>query len=436
MRLYQLCGLILLLVSRLASAQLEADIRISGSNTVGAELAPALVKSWLQHQGFSQIDEKVVASQRIISGVDGEGTRLTVQLEALGSTTGFQALADKKAHLGMSSRPIKPAEISTLGKVNRCEITSCEYVVGLDGIAVIVNPQNPLAKLDKATLRRIFTGEINNWSQLGGKAGAIHLYAPDENSGTYETFKSLVLGKADLPSTTLREAAHEVISRGVSRDPLAIGFVGLPFVHASKALPIADGEARPITPGAFNVATEDYVLARRLFFYMPEASASPMTRDFVQFALSGAGQRVVKKVGFISQEVVAQEVSLDHSAPEEYRKLTADAQRLSLNFRFLPGTTTLDNKAKHDVHRLKQYLVHPDNSNKGLMLFGFADNNESMPIVSLQLSVERADTVADLLMGAGVHPRKVRGYGNAAPVASNETENGRAKNRRVEVWVR
>ena len=127
---------------------------------------------------------------------------------------------------------------------------------------------------------------------------------------------------------------------------------------------------------------------------------------------------------------------LDKSAPEEYRKLTAAAKRLSLNFRFLPGTTKLDNKAQRDVQRLKEFMGMSDNNKKELMMFGFADSNESMPIVSLQLSTDRADAVADLLVHEGLRPGKVRGYGNAVPVASNETEAGRAKNRRVEVWVR
>jgi phosphate transport system substrate-binding protein len=178
------------------------------------------------------------------------------------------------------------------------------------------------------------------------------------------------------------------------------------------------------------------VLARRLFFYLPEVIATPMAKDFVEFAISDEGQQQARQVGFTSQELIAGEVELDESAPEEYRKLTAEAKRLSLNFRFLPGTPKLDNKAQRDVGRLKSYMSQQENSKRELMLFGFADSNESMPIISLQLSTERADTVADLLIKQGLRPGKVRGYGNAVAVGSNDTEAGRSKNRRVEVWVR
>ena len=207
-------------------------------------------------------------------------------------------------------------------------------------------------------------------------------------------------------------------------------------MHNSKALAVADGDAISIKPTSFTVATEDYVLARRLFFYLPERTASELAQDFVNFVISSDGQSIAQEVGFISQDVIAGDVVLGADAPDEYRDLAKGAKRLSLNFRFLPGTTKLDNKAQRDVARLKQFLEKAENSKRQLMLFGFADSNETMPIVSLQLSTDRADHVADLLVSEGLLPVKVRGYGNAVPVASNDSEEGRSKNRRVEVWIK
>jgi phosphate transport system substrate-binding protein len=436
MRLSRLLGIALLAFCAVSRVQAAADLKIHGSDTVGAELAPALIKEWLQQQGYGQIVEKRQNAEHLLTGMNKAGKSLSVELETRGSSTGFKSLQSEQADIGMSSRPIKASEVNALKRFGHCDTAACEYVLGLDGIAVIVSPKNPIAKLDTASLRRIFSGEIKDWSKVGGSAGPIHVYGLDDNSGTYDTFKSLVLGKAALAGSAKRDASHEAISKMVAGDPAAIGFVGLPFVHNSKPLAIADGEARPIKPAAFSVATEDYVLARRLFFYAPEVSAPPLARDFVEFAVSDAGQAIVKRVGFVSQEVVAGPEPLDENAPEEYRKLTADAQRLSLNFRFMPGTPKLDNKAQRDVERLKKYMAKPASKQQELMLFGFADSNESMPIVSLQLSTDRADVVADLLVKQGLRPGKVRGYGNAVPVASNDTEAGRAKNRRVEVWVR
>lgn len=439
MRLSRLWGIALAGIGLfgVSVAQAEADLKIYGSNTIGAELGPALVKEWLKKEGYAKISEKHKGAETILTGVNPSGKKLSVELDAQGSSTGFKALKSEKAQIGMSSRPIKTSEVNDLKPYGQCDTAACEYVAALDGIAVIVNPKNPLSKIRKSTLQRIFSGEVTDWEQIGGKAGPVHVYALDANSGTYDTFKSLVLGKGTaLVSGAKRDASHTVISEMVAKDANGIGFVGLPFVHNSKAVAVSDGQARHIAPNPFTVSTEDYVLARRLFFYLPEVTAKPLAKQFVDFAVSDTGQKIAEQIGFISQEVLTGEVELDDEAPDEYRKLTDGAKRLSLNFRFKPGTTKLDNKAQRDVNRLKAFMQRPENRKKELMLFGFADSHESMPIVSLQLSTDRADSVADLLIKEGMRPGKVRGYGSVVPVASNETASGQSKNRRVEVWVK
>ncbi|MFO7592696.1 MAG: phosphate ABC transporter substrate-binding/OmpA family protein [Pseudomonadota bacterium] len=414
------------------------QLRLHGSNTIGAELAPELVKAWLDEKGYSSIRQSTSAPQEmVINAVSPAGKRVAVTIKAHGSSTSFKAINRGEADIGMASRPIKTKEVAMLSRFGKMNSYDSEFVVGLDGIAVIVHPNNPLQQLYKDQLRRIFSGEVTDWSEFGLDSAPIHVYARDDKSGTYDTFKHLVLGKRHpLVNGARRFESNANLSDAVSQDPNGIGFVGLPYVNQSKALSVADGEARSVAPTAFTVATEDYVLARRLFLYLPEATATPAATDFIQFAVSQAGQEVVNEVGFVSQNVIADEVEHDKSAPEEYRALTEGAERLSLNFRFQPGTINLDNKAHRDVERLKQYLELPENRKRELMLFGFADSNETMPYVTLLLSTGRADVIADLLIKEGLSPHKVRGYGDAVPVASNETNSGRAKNRRVEVWLR
>lgn len=441
MRMSRLWVVPLLVFIGAATALADEDsgaisFKVYGSNTVGAELAPTLVKKWMQQQGFGTITEKREGTELLISGSNGKGKGMTVELDSRGSTTGFAALKKGDADVAMSSRPIKMAEVAALKSIGRCDTAACEYVVALDGIAVIVNANNPLQGLQKAQIRDIFSGKVKEWKELGGKPGAIHLYALDDNSGTYDTFRSLVLGKnARLSGSAKRDSSHALIAQMVAKDPNGIGFVGLPFIGQNKALGVADGEAGELQPTPFSVATEDYVLARRLYFYLPERKAAPLAKSFVEYAVSHAGQLSAEQAGFVSQAIAAGEISLQQELPDEYRQLAADAKRLSVNFRFLPGSPKLDNKAQRDLQRLKEY-IKGQGKKVQLMLFGFADSNESMPIVSLQLSMDRADTVADLLIKEGLTPVKVRGFGNAVPVASNETDDGRAKNRRVEVWIR
>jgi len=160
-----------------------------------------------------------------------------------------------------------------------------------------------------------------------------------------------------------------------------------------------------------------------------------LAQDFASFAVSTVGQLALEPNGFVSQEIESRQVRLPADVPAEYAQFTHGARRLSLNFRFAEGVFDLDNKAKRDVQRLSAFLAKPENRRRKVMLFGFADSHEIMPIRSLLLSVDRADTVAEVLIRHGLRPYRVRGYGSDVEVASNESDAGRYRNRRVEVWI-
>ncbi len=106
----------------------------------------------------------------------------------------------------MASRKIKPHEVAQLASANLGDLTveNCENIVGLDGIAVIINSSQTIMKLQKDDIAKIFTGQVADWSEVGGNAGSIHVYARDDKSGTYDTFSSLVLNNQQLVSTAKR----------------------------------------------------------------------------------------------------------------------------------------------------------------------------------------------------------------------------------------
>ena len=121
--------------------------------------------------------------------------------------------------------------------------------------------------------------------------------------------------------------------------------------------------------------------------------------------------------------------------PPEYARLSREATRLPLAFRFESGSNTLDSKALRDIGRLVERLSRPESRGQGVMLFGFADAVGG-PDLNRRLSTDRANAVRTELMAEGVDPLDVVGFGSAMPVASNATDEGRARNRRVEVWLR
>jgi len=435
--------LFILLVSQLLFIQFaqanDVLFRMHGSNTIGAKLGPALVRGWLQRNGYGEIHTQTHADEEIsIISKDRAGQRKVIEIESHGSSTSFKSLKDGIADVGMSSRPIKFTENNNLKKFGEMSRHDAEYVIGLDGIAVIVNSANPLQQLDKSVIKKIFTGKITRWSQVDKKlSGKINVYARDNKSGTFDTFKALVIGKkTKLVSTASRYTSNDRLSDDVAGDRSGIGFVGLASVRNAKALAVSESGSLAKKPEAFDVATEDYALARRLYMYVPEIGTNQYVKSFIAFSQSEFGQQIVDASGFISQNLKLQSVELNDGFPEEYLKYTKDGKRLSLNFRFKKGTIKPDNKAMRDIGRLVNYLSKKENKRKRVMLFGFSDSSESDPEFSLDLSTYRVDWVSDLLVRNGVDPVRVRAYGDAIPIASNEDAGGRHKNRRVEVWLR
>ena len=176
-------------------------LRIQGSNTIGAALGPALVKGLMEQQGLQAVHSEPGAGaneQRVI-GKTRQGATVTVEVAAHGSSTGFSALKKSSADLAASSRPIKDSELVDLEPQGDLKSPDAEQVIAIDGLAIILNPHNPLTTLNTEQLAQIFNGEVSTWEALGGVDGSIHLYARDDQSGTYDTFKELVLSRRGKP---------------------------------------------------------------------------------------------------------------------------------------------------------------------------------------------------------------------------------------------
>ncbi len=432
-----------LLLSLLAALPIAAHagqtvLRLQGSNTIGSVLAPALVRGMLQAQGVQdiQILPGTVANEVQVQGHTAQGELIQVNIAAHGSSTGFTALKNGDADLAAASRPIKDSELVDLEALGDLKSAEAEQVIALDGMAVIVHPDNPLPQLTTEQLAKIFAGRITTWDALGLGNGPIRLYARDDRSGTFETFKSLVLDPHDLTlaTSTTRFESGEQLAAEVRRDRQAIGFSSLSSVHGAKVLAIADGAASAMLPTPGLIASEDYPLARRLYFYLPPGQHNPWAQALIRFAQSEPGQAIVTASGFIAQTIQAMPVRANAEMPAAYRGLLEQAQRLSVNFRFAEGSATLDNKAQADLQRVVAYLKRTGKLDQKISLVGFGDAKND-PARATLLSKLRAMAVRRELARQGVTAREILGLGAELPVAANDQDEGRIRNRRVEVWV-
>jgi len=436
---------------------------IHGSNTIGAELMPRLIEAYAQSRGerakISSGTSAEVAEIKVLGG-DGKN-RATIDLQSHGSGTAAPGLASGRAVIGMASRALNAAELLQLTQEGLGDMRSPEneHVVGLDGIIVIVSPRNPVAKLSLQQLQAIFSGAVSDWSQVGGTPGPINVYARDAKSGTFDTFKTLVLdpGKQKLLSSAQRFESSNELSDMVANDPNSIGFIGFAYLRNAKPVSLVNECGMSFTPSTFDVKTEEYPLARRLFLYSGKLPANSFAAGLLDFSMSLDAQAIVRDSGFIDHELQlqsvrqlgriadAQSVKQKGGIGDPFVTLAREIQetsRISATMRFRYNSIELDNKALKDIDILAQFLqfMRETQSGSRLLLVGFTDSVGALD-KNIALSLERANAVRLALLRKLRNPQyarliETRGYGPALAVACNESEAGRDKNRRVEVWIR
>jgi phosphate transport system substrate-binding protein len=264
----KLLAILLVSISTLTIGRADTIV-IKGSDTLGAKLVPQLAEQFkAQHPGTA------------------------FDIAAEGSATGFAALIDKTAAIGMASRPAKPEEIAN-GKAKGVEMK--ETIVAYDGIAVIVNAANPVKGLTKKQVEQIFTGEITDWSAVGGSGGKISVYTRNTSSGTYAEFKELAMKKRDYALDSQKLAGNEQIAQEVGKNPNGVGYVGLAYTKATgvKVVPI-DGAS----PSKESVLAKSYPYARPTFFYT-NGEPTGAVKEFIDFTVGPEGQKIVEQVGFV-----------------------------------------------------------------------------------------------------------------------------------------
>ncbi len=252
------------------STETRADrLVIKGSDTLGAKLVPQLAEQFK---------------------AQNPGT--TFDIAAEGSTTGIAAIIDGTAQIGMSSRRAKPAE---LGAASSKGINMKPTIVAYDGIAVIANAANPIKALTKKQVEQIFTGEVADWSGIGGSGGKISVYTRNTSSGTYSDFKELAMKKRDYAPGSQKMAGNEQIASEVGKNANGVGYVGLAYTKAAgvKVIPI-DG----VLPSVQAVHAKTYPYARPTFYYT-NGEASGLARKFLDFTIGPGGQKIVAQVGFV-----------------------------------------------------------------------------------------------------------------------------------------
>lgn len=251
------------------AATAQTKLVVKGSDTLGAKMVPQLAEAY-----------------------KAAGNNVSFEIAAEGSSTCFTALQAGTADFGMSSRSIKSKEKDEFAKKGKECIA---HVAGVDMIAVILNEANGVKELTKDQVKGIFTGKITDWSEVGGKAGAIKAYTRNTSSGTYKTFQKLAMDKQDYGKDTQKMAGNEQIAEAVAGDVNGIGYVGLAYT-GKDGISTAKIDGVEASPSH----ASEYALSRNLYYYTVGQPTGEVEK-FITWATTDAkAAEVIEKVGFIA----------------------------------------------------------------------------------------------------------------------------------------
>ncbi len=224
-------------------------------------------------------------------------SKVQFQVTGGGSGTGISALINGTTDICSSSRPMKPSEVKQIRE--KYKYNGLEVRVARDGIAVYLNVNNPVQNLTIGQVKRVYTGEIVNWKELGGNDAKIVLYSRENNSGTYEFFKEHVLQKQDFAAQTQHMVGTGALVNAVAKDPNAIGFGGIAYASGVKPAALAFNESsRYVLPKEEEILSGNYPVSRLLYFYLKERP-SGLAKEFIDWVISKKGQDVVNEVGYL-----------------------------------------------------------------------------------------------------------------------------------------
>lgn len=415
----------------------RAVIRIVGDGVPAAALLPPLFQAFAKQRGL--IYEPAAGDPSAARILDPESREelAVISFHPLAPPIASAALEAGEADLKLSFMA-DPEFIA--------------HSVAMDALVAIVAPDNPTPEISTVDLARVLAGEIDNWSAIGGPDMPIVLHALRP-----ELDMQVALSARFGAALAVAELHPDQISlaKAVARDPWAIAITGRANILPAQEIPLTDSCGFPLLPTPLSVKAEDYPLALPVILLAPKRRLPLMTREFLDFLRTPYAQDVIAASGYIDRSATRGPMTEDglrlinaiKGAGEDItladlKRLVGimdGADRLSLTFRFEDGTSTLDATSQDNLIDLAQLIASGQFRTERMVLAGFSDGSGAAE-ANLALSVERAAKVAQELAAIAPDlPQEslpvVEGFGEALPMACDETAIGRHLNRRVELWL-
>ncbi len=439
-----------------------ARLKVSGSATMGEVLVPALLEGFALQQGM------------IAERIRRDDTHFTYELRSRENGTllaefsfrvtntdeGFADLLADEADIVMALREIRIPESGRAREAGLGDLTNANRsrVLALDAMVAITAPGNPVDAISLTNLSRVFAGRITNWNELGGPDAPISLHLRDKNSGVAQAVQDRLMtpGGLVLDRSVIRHKTNRALTEAVTSDPFAIGISSYSETQNADVLVLTGSCGFSLRAGRVTIKTEDYPLTAPMFLYIPARRLPKIARDFLTYTRSPASQIVIRRAGFVDQgpeelsinrqgDRFANAISLigdsiDLAEVQRLVETLSPMKRLSTSFRFRAGSSELDAQSQSNVQQLARSLERGTYDERKLAFVGFSDGVGAAG-ANLRIARDRAQAVLEAVSQAAETVSfdqldiAVDAFGEALPMACDDSAWGRQVNRRVEIWV-
>ena len=430
---------------------------MSGEAAVIDVLIPALWEGFARSKGWATKFDPVEDGQISVAMSPDGDTAAVLELTSGTTTKGFADLFAHRSWSVAATREVTPEELSMASRQGMRDLQSSERsrIIGLDAITPIVSPLRKTRTLSLMQLQRALKGEVSDWADFGEAPGPVELHLGPTDAGTTETVLRF-LAEGDVALSVTFHDTEQALTNAVVRNRNAIGLVSFQRTGGARAVGLRDDCGFLTAPTALGIKTEDYPLTTPVFLYVPQRIMPAVFKEFLIWTRSPAAQLIVRRAGFVDQSVLpigleaqgqrfanaieraGTEVSFDEL--QRFVRLINDQTRLSLSFRFEAGSVNLDAQSRSNLSDLASAIRQGRYAGKTLTLIGFSDGIGDAA-ANRALSGERAEAVRQSILrrlGDDLPPSvtlEVAAFGEALPMACDDTEIGQRTNRRVELWV-
>ena len=440
-----------------------AEVDFSGAATMGAVLMPALIEAFATRNGYAVAREDQGPSDFDLFLAESEsGKRLArFGFRATNTDEGFADLLADEADVVMALREIRPTERINAREAGMGDLTGAHRsrVLALDAVVPMVSPRNPVRGISPRALARVFAGQITNWNALGGPDAPIDLHLPDLSTGLAQAVEDQVMtpAKLTLAEGIIRHALPAELAATVAEDVFAIGISSYADRQEAQVLTLTESCGFSLDAERRTIKTEDYPLTAPMFLYFPARRLPLIAREFLAFTREPGAQNVIRRAGLVDQ--APEEIGINDQGSRfanaialagrevplsELQRMVAvlgGMARLTTSFRFEAGSIRLDAQSRSNVQQLARALEQGTYDSRRMLFVGFSDGNGPAE-ANREIALQRAEAVSRAVSAAAVTANLDRveigaaAFGEALPMACDESAWGRQVNRRVEVWVR